>query len=572
MKYDFIGTHANDFPVKLLCRQLGVQRSAYYDWRAQPGKLIAPEELALRRRMKELFAASRGSLGSRMMMKNLRQEGFEIGRDKTRRLMKSLQLKVKQKRKFKVTTDSNHKLPVATNVLNREFSPSAPNQAWGSDITYLWTQQGWIYLAVIIDLYSRRVVGWSIDRRMKKALVIRALMMAVNLRKPPPGLIHHSDRGSQNSSDATPQTSMADVPEEKEFDHQLARQTAGISSARHRWSEIVCEDAGKIAGVSPAVGCQRRRQCPRFSSRRSRGATCVCRTRGDPTRANVSGLGAPSTIREFAATQFQLPCDDGTVARRTCTTTKVAKLIVPGTGTPRGPPEPGSRSTCSEMERPAARAAKDRRWVKACPGDPIVRRIVYLPYYQLGALRRDACLRTGRAHTAGSDTTSSAGAAGERLEIVQYRWITKVKLLTKRFTMLLHLPRLDGYGKEPRVHNGPALAGHGAELRDAIASSIHTLPEQLRCSLTWDQGAEMARHDQVRLETGLKIYFCDPHTWQRGTNENTNGLLRQYFPKGTDHARYTTEELIPHLRRPLESRQYASHVSRYDQRMGRSCA
>ena len=96
MKYDFIGTHANDFPVKLLCRQLGVQRSAYYDWRAQPGKLIAPEELALRRRMKELFAASRGSLGSRMMMKNLRQEGFEIGRDKTRRLMKSLQLKVKQ--------------------------------------------------------------------------------------------------------------------------------------------------------------------------------------------------------------------------------------------------------------------------------------------------------------------------------------------------------------------------------------------------------------------------------------------------------------------------------------------
>ena len=123
-----------------------------------------------------------------------------LGRDKTRRLMKSLQLKVKQKRKFKVTTDSNHKLPVATNVLNREFSPSAPNQAWGSDITYLWTQQGWIYLAVIIDLYSRRVVGWSIDRRMKKALVIRALMMAVNLRKPPPGLIHHSDRGSQYAS------------------------------------------------------------------------------------------------------------------------------------------------------------------------------------------------------------------------------------------------------------------------------------------------------------------------------------------------------------------------------------
>ncbi len=200
MKYGFIRDHANDFPVQLLCRMLSVQRSAYYDWRNRPGKVIGPEELALRRRMKALFAASRGSLGSRMMMKNLREEGFDIGRDRTRRLMKQLGLKVKHKRKYKVTTDSKHKLPVARNVLNRDFSPTAPNQSWGTDITYLWTQEGWIYLAVVIDLYSRRVVGWSIDRRMKKALVIRALMMAVNLRKPPPGLIHHSDRGSQYAS------------------------------------------------------------------------------------------------------------------------------------------------------------------------------------------------------------------------------------------------------------------------------------------------------------------------------------------------------------------------------------
>ena len=200
MKYGFIRDQANDYPVNLLCRLLSVQRSGYYDWRDRPGKVIPAEELALRRRMKALFAASRDSLGSRTMVENLRQEGFEIGRDKTRRLMKQLQLKVKQKRKYKVTTDSKHNFPVAKNVLNREFSPSAPNQAWGTDITYLWTQQGWIYLAVVIDLYSRRVVGWSIDRRMKKALVIRALMMAVNLRKPPAGLIHHSDRGSQYAS------------------------------------------------------------------------------------------------------------------------------------------------------------------------------------------------------------------------------------------------------------------------------------------------------------------------------------------------------------------------------------
>ena len=136
MKYGFIQDHANHWPVVHQCRLLGVQRSAYYDWRDRPCKVIPPEELALRRRMKELFRASRDSLGSRTLAKNLRKEGFTIGRDKTRRLMKVLHLKVKQKRKYKVTTDSRHQLPVAENVLNRQFSPAAPNQAWGTDITY----------------------------------------------------------------------------------------------------------------------------------------------------------------------------------------------------------------------------------------------------------------------------------------------------------------------------------------------------------------------------------------------------------------------------------------------------
>jgi IS30 family transposase len=114
-----------------------------------------------------------------------------------------------------------------------------------------------------------------------------------------------------------------------------------------------------------------------------------------------------------------------------------------------------------------------------------------------------------------------------------------------RFTMLLHLPRMDGHGLEPRVHNGPALAGRGAEaVRDAIASAIATLPEQLRRSLTWDRGKEMAQHAQLRIDTGIEVYFADPHSpWQRGTNENTNGLLRQYFPKGTDLSRWSRDEL-----------------------------
>ena len=141
-KYGFIGRHAGRYRVTMRCRVLGVQRSAYYAWRGQPGTVIAPQELALRGRMTALFAASRGSLGSRMLMHNLNQEGFQMGRERRRGLMQTLHLKVRHKRKYKVTTDSKHRLPVAQHGLNRAFSPLAPNQAWGADITYLWTQPG----------------------------------------------------------------------------------------------------------------------------------------------------------------------------------------------------------------------------------------------------------------------------------------------------------------------------------------------------------------------------------------------------------------------------------------------
>ena len=116
---------------------------------------------------------------------------------------------------------------------------------------------------------------------------------------------------------------------------------------------------------------------------------------------------------------------------------------------------------------------------------------------------------------------------------------------TTRFTLLLHLPRMPGYGRTARVKNGPALAGHGADaVRDAITRTIITLPEQLRRSLTWDQGAEMAQHARLKIDTGVQIYFCDPQSpWQRGTNENTNGLLRQYFPKGTDLSTHSAEQI-----------------------------
>lgn len=190
-----------------------------------------------------------------------------------------------------------------------------------------------------------------------------------------------------------------------------------------------------------------------------------------------------------------------------------------------------------------------------------------------GALRRElcACLRTGRALRVPRARTQQRGGKhfltpevmiSERPAEVADRavpghWegdliiglnssaIGTLVERTTRFTMLLHLPPMPGHGLDARVKNGPALAGHGAEaVRDAIASKIATLPVHLRKSLTWDQGAEMANHAQLRITAGLEIYFCDPRSpWQRGTNENTNGLLRQYFPKGTDIGRYAEREL-----------------------------
>jgi putative transposase len=177
-----------------------VSKSAYYDWCKRPGKLIDAQELRLRRRIKALFKASRSSLGSREMMKALRAEGFKIGRYRVCRLMSRLGLSVTQRVAYKVTTKRKHSDSVADNLLNQNFNPVGPNQIWAGDVTYCRTGEGWMYLAVVVDLYSRRIVGWAIDKTMTTSLVLRALIMAYNLRRPPRGLVFHSDRGSQYTS------------------------------------------------------------------------------------------------------------------------------------------------------------------------------------------------------------------------------------------------------------------------------------------------------------------------------------------------------------------------------------
>lgn len=179
------------------CRVLHVSRAGYYQHLAQDQ---ATTDLETRVRLRAAFTASGRSYGSRRLACVLQNQGLEIGRYKVRTLMRKEGIKPVWKRKFLHTTDSRHDLPVAENLLDRQFNPSRPNQAWTSDITYIRTQTGWLYLAAVMDLYSRRIVGWAMAPHMRTELVAAALQMAIRQRQPGPGLLLHSDRGSQYAS------------------------------------------------------------------------------------------------------------------------------------------------------------------------------------------------------------------------------------------------------------------------------------------------------------------------------------------------------------------------------------
>ncbi|WP_351018879.1 IS3 family transposase [Shewanella sp. AC91-MNA-CIBAN-0169] len=179
---------------------MSVSKSGYYDWHKRPANVISLETLKLYRLVRQLFKQSRGSLGNREMVKKLRKEGYQVGRYLVRKIMHRLRLKATQRRAYKVTTQRKHSDAVADNLLNMNFNPVSANEVWAGDVTYLKTGEGWMYLAVVMDLYSRRIVGWHIDKRMTTDLISKALMKAYNLRQPARGLVFHSDRGSQYTS------------------------------------------------------------------------------------------------------------------------------------------------------------------------------------------------------------------------------------------------------------------------------------------------------------------------------------------------------------------------------------
>lgn len=203
MRYAWIDTQRQDYALSEMCLVLEVSISGYRSWRrggkADRRRLTDAQLLALIRAIHEEL---KGAYGSPRMVLELRARGFSASKERVERLMREHGIRARHKRRFKVTTDSKHKLPIAPNLLDRNFTTAAPNQVWTSDITYLWTDEGWLYLAIVLDLFNREVIGWSLKPHMTADIVSDALTMAWFRRKPTPGVMHHSDRGSQYASQA----------------------------------------------------------------------------------------------------------------------------------------------------------------------------------------------------------------------------------------------------------------------------------------------------------------------------------------------------------------------------------
>jgi transposase InsO family protein len=200
MRFEFIRAEKVNYPVRLMCRLLDVSRSGFYAW-LEGRDSRGLNDRRLLGSIREIFAASGETYGSPRISHELRERGVACDKARVERLMRENGITPPRKKKYRVTTDSNHPNPVAPNILHRDFTSPGPNCRWAGDITYVWTWAGWLYLAVVLDLFSRRVVGWAMDSRLDtESLPLRALQMALANRAPERGLIHHSDRGTQYTS------------------------------------------------------------------------------------------------------------------------------------------------------------------------------------------------------------------------------------------------------------------------------------------------------------------------------------------------------------------------------------
>ncbi len=426
----YIDENKERLGVEPICRHLPIAPSTYYEARSRPTSVRGLRDEELKIEIVRVFKANLHVYGARKIWLQLHREGIRVARCTVARLMRELHIRGTTRGKAPFTTTPEEMAHRPEDLVERDFSADRPNQLWVADLTYVRTHSGFVYVAFVIDVFSRFIVGWQSSRSLRTDLALDALEMAIWSRKDLDGLVHHSDRGSQG----------------------------GIKwSSQHLVMEVV-----RDGGAGASADGPRDDESMRISHEAIYQALYV-QGRGALKRELVACLRTGRALRVPRARARQRR--DG--------------FITPEVMISARPAEVEDRAVPGHWE-----------------GDLII----------------------------GLDR-SAIGTLVER---------------TTRFTMLLHLPRSEGYGTQPRVKNGPALAGYGAEaVRDAITSTITTLPEQLRRSLTWDRGKEMAKHADLSIATGLEVYFCDPRSpWQRGTNENTNGLLRQYFPKGTDLSRH----------------------------------
>ena len=201
MRYACIDRRRNEYPIRMMCGALKVSRSGYYAWQVRPESDRSRTDQTLTPIIRQIHAESKGVYGAPRIQAELKAKGYYHGQHKVARLMRLAGLRGCPRRRFKITTRSNPNHSVASNLLQQNFTAKAPNRRWASDITYISTQQGWLYLAIVMDLYSRRIVGWSMDHWISRHLVIDALSMALGSRMPEGPLVHHSDRGAQYTSD-----------------------------------------------------------------------------------------------------------------------------------------------------------------------------------------------------------------------------------------------------------------------------------------------------------------------------------------------------------------------------------